>query len=103
MSFGAQDRFALSPMIVIESTFAGRCFEIDIGTDRQGPMVYTPETQSGSFFNDQEREVRSLQWVETLSFSMDRGQGSICSSSALTFRIPATTARASAAPWNPSP
>ena len=30
-----------------------------------------PQTQSGSFFNDQEREVASLQWVETLSMSRD--------------------------------
>ena len=38
-------------------------------------MVYAPETQSGSFFNDQEREVSSLQWVEALSLSRDwRGQ-----------------------------
>ena len=38
-------------------------------------MVYAPPTQSGSFFNDQEREVASLQWVETLSVSRDwRGQ-----------------------------
>ena len=38
-------------------------------------MVYAPQTQSGSFFNDQEREVGSLQWVEALSLSRDwRGQ-----------------------------
>ena len=35
------------------------------------PMVYGPETQSGAFFNDQEREVHSLQWVEALSLSRD--------------------------------
>ena len=41
----------------------------------RAPMVYAPPTQSGSFFNDQEREVASLQWVETLSLSRDwRGQ-----------------------------
>ena len=34
-------------------------------------MVYAPQTQSGSFFNDQEREVASLQWVEALSLSRD--------------------------------
>jgi hypothetical protein len=74
-SVGVQDRFALSPIIVIESTFAGRWFEIDIGTDSQGPMIYTPETQAGSFFNDQKREVSSAQWVETLSLALDRGHG----------------------------
>ena len=60
-------------MIVIESTFAGRWFEIDVGTDGQGPMIYTPETQAGSFFNDQKREVRSAQWVETLSLRARQG------------------------------
>jgi hypothetical protein len=38
-------------------------------------MIYTPETQAGLFFNDQERDVRSVQWVETLSLSVDRGYG----------------------------
>jgi len=32
-------------------------------------MVYAPQTQSGSFFNDQEREVQSRQLVESLSVS----------------------------------
>ena len=74
-SVGVQDRFALSPAMVIESTFAGRWFEIDVGTDGQEPMIYAPETQAGSFFNDQEREVRSAQWVETLTLASDRWRG----------------------------
>ena len=39
-------------------------------------MIYTPETQQGSFFNDQEREVRSVQWVEALSSRVDKWRGS---------------------------
>ena len=39
-------------------------------------MIYTPETQRGSFFNDQEREVRSVQWVQSLSLALDKGRGS---------------------------
>ena len=74
-SVGVQDRFAVSPLMVIESTFAGRWFEIDVGADGQDPMIYTPETQAGSFFNDQKREVSSAQWVETLSLALDRGRG----------------------------
>ena len=38
-------------------------------------MVYAPETQSGGFFNDQERDVTSLQWVEALSLSRDLWHG----------------------------
>jgi hypothetical protein len=74
-SVGVQDRFALSSAIVFESTFAGRWFEIDVGTDRQDPMIYTPENQAGAFFNDQERDVRSVQWVETLTLALDRWRG----------------------------
>ena len=75
VSFGVQDRFALSRHMVLVSTVAARFFEINVNTDGRDPMVYAPETQSGSFFNDQEREVRSLQWVETLSLSVDRWAG----------------------------
>ena len=39
------------------------------------PMVYAPDTQRGAFFNDQERDVRSVQWVEALSFSVDTWRG----------------------------
>ncbi|HEX5109891.1 MAG TPA: TonB-dependent receptor [Vicinamibacterales bacterium] len=75
-SLGVQDRFAISPTMVLESTFAGRGFEINVNTEGREPMVYTPETQRGSFFNDQERDVRSIQWVETLSIALDKWRGS---------------------------
>ena len=75
VSVGVQDRFAISPTMVLESTLAGRWFEINVNTDGRQAMVYTPETQLGSFFNDQEREVRSVQWVEALSLSVDRWHG----------------------------
>jgi hypothetical protein len=70
-----QDRLALSSRMVLQSTFAGRWFEIDVNTEGRDPMIYAPDTQRGSFFNDQERQVRSLQWIETLSLAVDkRGQ-----------------------------
>lgn len=75
-SVGLQDRLAISPTMVLESTFAGRWFEINTNTKGRDPMVYTPDTQQGSFFNDQEREVRSVQWVETLSVAVDKWRGS---------------------------
>jgi hypothetical protein len=74
-SIGVQDRLALSSRMVLQSTFAGRWFEIDVNTEGRDPMIYAPDTQRGSFFNDQERQVRSLQWIETLSLAVDkRGQ-----------------------------
>ena len=38
-------------------------------------MVYAPQSQSGNFFNRQERNVRSLQVVEALTFSKDNWHG----------------------------
>jgi hypothetical protein len=70
-STGLVDRLALANDVVLETTLSGRWFEVHANTDGRNPMVYAPQTQSGSFFNDQEREVSSLQWVEALSTSRD--------------------------------
>jgi hypothetical protein len=70
-SAGVVDRLALAPDVVLDTTVSGRWFEVDVNTDGRAPLVYAPQTQSGSFFNDQERDVASLQWVETLSVSRD--------------------------------
>jgi outer membrane receptor protein involved in Fe transport len=75
-SMGFQDRFAISPTLVLESTLSGRRFEINVNTDGRQPMVLTPDTQQGSYFNDQEREVTSLQLVEALSLAVDSWRGS---------------------------
>ncbi|HEY7450795.1 MAG TPA: TonB-dependent receptor, partial [Vicinamibacterales bacterium] len=74
-SVGIQDRFALSSTMVLESTFAGRWFEIDMNTAGRTPMVYAPETQRGSFFNDQRREVHSVQWIQALTVQRDNWHG----------------------------
>jgi hypothetical protein len=76
VSTGVVDRFAIWPDLVLETTVSLRRFEIELQGTSQDPMVYAPETQSGAFFNDQERDVTSLQWVEALSLSRDvwRGQ-----------------------------
>jgi len=74
-SAGTVDRLALAPDAVLETTLSGRRFEINVNTDGRLPMVFAPQTASGSFFNDQEREVSSFQWVEALSLTRDwRGQ-----------------------------
>ena len=74
-SAGAVDRLAISPNLVLESTFSLRRFEIEVDSDNLAPMVYAPETQSGGFFNDQERNVLSYQWVEALSLTRDLWRG----------------------------
>ena len=68
-SAGLVDRLALSPSVVLETTVASRRFEIEIHANGHSPMTYAPQTQGGDFFNEQERHVRSLQWVEAVSLS----------------------------------
>jgi hypothetical protein len=74
-SAGLVDRLILSDWVVLESTLAGRTFEVNekVGGDR--PMIYAPQSQGGNFFNRQERHVSGLQVVEALSFSQDEWLG----------------------------
>jgi TonB dependent receptor-like, beta-barrel/Carboxypeptidase regulatory-like domain len=74
-SAGAVDRLILSAHTVLESTLATRIFKVDQKTQGELPMVYAPQGQRGNFFNRQERHVRSLQFVEALSFSKDHWLG----------------------------
>jgi hypothetical protein len=71
VSIGGQDRFAFSSGTVLESTVAYRGFEINITPNSAPAMIYAPQSQGGAFFNRQEREVTSLQWVEALSVLQD--------------------------------
>ena len=68
---GAVDRLSILPNLVLESTVSVREFEIEVKSDNRSPMVFAPDTQSGAFFNDQERDVRSYQWVEAMSLTRD--------------------------------
>jgi hypothetical protein len=75
LAMGVVDRFAIATDVVLESTFSGRWFEISTNNDTPGPMIYAPESQDGSFYNDQDRDVHSLQLVESVSVSRDwRGE-----------------------------
>jgi hypothetical protein len=72
---GMVDRLILSEHAVLESTFAARTFEVDQNTQGDLTMVYAPQTQSGNFFNRQERDVRSFQFVESLTISKEGWAG----------------------------
>jgi hypothetical protein len=74
-SAGVVDRFAIWSNLVVETTLSLRQFEIDVNTENTAPMVFAPDTQSGGFFNDQERDVTSFQWVQAVSLSRDLGHG----------------------------
>ncbi len=74
-SAGMVDRLILSSHAVLESTLVLRTFEVDENTKGTAPMVYAPQSQSGHFFNRQERNVRSLQFVEALTISKEHWLG----------------------------
>jgi hypothetical protein len=52
-----------------------RKFEVNIDPNGTAPMVYAPPSERGNFFNTQEREVNSIQWVESLAVSRDSWHG----------------------------
>jgi hypothetical protein len=75
LSAGLVDRFAIWTNLVVETTLSVRNFEVDVNTENKAPMIYAPKTQSGGFFNDQKRDVTSLQWVQAFSLSLDGPRG----------------------------
>jgi outer membrane receptor protein involved in Fe transport len=74
-STGVADRLILSATQVLETTVALRSFEVDLKPRSAGPMVYAPQTQSGGFFNGQDRTVHTIQAVEALTISKDDWAG----------------------------
>jgi hypothetical protein len=68
-SAGLLDRFALSPNVVLETTVAGRRFEIEVAPEGAEVLTIAPQSESGNYFNTQERRVRSFQWVESISLT----------------------------------
>ena len=75
LSTGVVDRLILSASTVLETTVAARSFEVDQKPKTGGPMVYAPQTQSGGFFNGQDRSVNSVQFVEALTVSKNDWAG----------------------------
>ncbi len=71
LATGLVDRLILSDRVVLETTVTGRRFEVDLQTKGTDPMVYAPQSQSGSYFNREERHVTSVQGVEALTFSKE--------------------------------
>jgi hypothetical protein len=76
ISTGLQDRFAIATGLVLESTVAVRKFATTVENESDAAtMIFMPDTQAGSYFNDQDRNVTSVQWVETLTSSSDLWRG----------------------------
>lgn len=62
----ASERATLSDAALLESSFAFKQFDADIGAQGEQPMAFEPETRSGHFFNEQERDTETMQVVENL-------------------------------------
>jgi hypothetical protein len=78
VSVGVQDRYAWAAGAVLETTVAARRFRTSVGADDESQgmaMIYTPDGQAGRYFNDQERDVTSLQWVQTVTMASERWRG----------------------------
>jgi hypothetical protein len=68
-NFGFQDNLVLSATAVLETLVSYRRYDVDIRREGTDPMRFSPGGQSGSFFNEQDRRTRSLQYVQSLTFS----------------------------------
>ena len=96
-SIGVQDRFALSSTMVLESTVAGRWFEVNVNTDGRDPMIYAPDTQTRQLL--QRPGARGHEPAvdrDAVAVASTSGTDSTSSSSVSTSRTRATTARARA-------
>ena len=69
LSGAIADRFAINNDLILFFFNDTATTEIYTEGKGTGPMVYAPPGQSGRFFNDQEREVATLQLVEALSYT----------------------------------
>ena len=61
------ERASFSPEVVLDSTLAYKRYDADIFGQGLGAMNWTPDLNTGNFFNIQRRNTRTLQWVESLS------------------------------------
>jgi hypothetical protein len=71
----ASERATLASATVLESAISLRDADVKVFGNGTDPMVLTPDGRQGSFFNQQDRDTRTLQWKETLSLARDGRTG----------------------------
>lgn len=71
-SFAAHS--TLSDSAVLESTLQFNGFHVDVKGHGLAPMELAPSGNSGNFFNQQRRSMRSVQWVEAGTLSRAWGR-----------------------------
>lgn len=62
------ERAFITPNVVLESLFSFKRFNADVFPNGLRPMIFTPEVNTGSYFNRQERDTDRYEVVETLSY-----------------------------------
>src|SRR5262249_49359358 len=63
----ATDRATINTHTVLESAVAVRRSALDANAESQATMVLTPEGLQGSYYDEQHRTARTLQWRESLN------------------------------------
>jgi hypothetical protein len=63
----------LTDKIVFESTLQASGLTVDVAGHGSAPMLLIPSSNTGNFFNHQNRSTTTLQWVEALTGSYDWG------------------------------
>jgi hypothetical protein len=66
---GASESAVLSSTSVLESTVNFKKFDANVGAYGNAPMVLTPDGNRGNFFNRQQRDTDSIQWIEALTIA----------------------------------
>jgi hypothetical protein len=70
------ERTLLKGATFVESTLQLHRYNTTVGGQETAPMELRPETTLGDFFNRQQRETSTVQWVETASMS-HKGPGGL--------------------------
>ena len=66
-NFAISERAVLWPNGFLESGFAYKRMDVEIFGNGTQPMVLEPEENHGNFFNDQDRDTRTVQWTEAIT------------------------------------
>ncbi|HXT64686.1 MAG TPA: TonB-dependent receptor [Pyrinomonadaceae bacterium] len=63
----ANDQKTFAKRALLQSSFNLKQFDVDVFGNSAASFVISPQRRSGGWFNQQERNSRRLQWLETLS------------------------------------
>lgn len=65
---GLNERAFITSTLVLNSLLSIRTFDIEVFPNGHRPMIFTPEVNTGSFYNRQNRKTDRIELLETLSY-----------------------------------